>query len=157
MFRSLLDHLQDEYSVLAFGNYYTNKGSVALNSIFHYRARPYGLFLYGKILPLLVSLDMCDLCRNKTTTAEFCYLKTNRKTLHYDKKIDYRTIDFCEYNNFQKPKLYIPPKDGQIETERCSGSKKNPNGLSPRENYTDRATADLRRSDCQLLRIEGAT
>jgi hypothetical protein len=28
-------------------------------------------------------------------------------------------------------------------------------GLSPRANYTDRATAACRRSDCQLLRIEG--
>jgi hypothetical protein len=30
-------------------------------------------------------------------------------------------------------------------------------GLSPRENYTDRATAACGRSDCQLLWIEGAT
>jgi hypothetical protein len=30
-------------------------------------------------------------------------------------------------------------------------------GLSPRANYIDRATAACRRSDCQLLRIEGAT
>jgi hypothetical protein len=30
-------------------------------------------------------------------------------------------------------------------------------GLSPRANYTDRATAACLRSDCQLLRIEGAT
>jgi hypothetical protein len=30
-------------------------------------------------------------------------------------------------------------------------------GLIPRVNYTDRATAACRRSDCQLLRIEGAT
>jgi hypothetical protein len=30
-------------------------------------------------------------------------------------------------------------------------------GLSSRANYTDRATAACRRSDCQLLRIEGAT
>jgi hypothetical protein len=30
-------------------------------------------------------------------------------------------------------------------------------GLSPRANYTDQATAACRRSDCQLLRIEGAT
>jgi hypothetical protein len=29
--------------------------------------------------------------------------------------------------------------------------------LSPRANYTDRATAAFRRSDCQRLRIEGAT
>jgi hypothetical protein len=27
----------------------------------------------------------------------------------------------------------------------------------PRANYTDRATAACRRSDCQLVRIEGAT
>jgi hypothetical protein len=30
-------------------------------------------------------------------------------------------------------------------------------GLSPRVNYTDRATAASRRSVCQLLRIKGAT
>jgi hypothetical protein len=30
-------------------------------------------------------------------------------------------------------------------------------GLSPRANYTDRATAACRQSDCQVLRIEGAT
>jgi hypothetical protein len=30
-------------------------------------------------------------------------------------------------------------------------------GLSPRANYTDRATAAYRRSDCQLVPIEGAT
>jgi hypothetical protein len=35
--------------------------------------------------------------------------------------------------------------------------KKKLHGLSPRANYTDRATAACRRSDCQLLRIEGAT
>jgi hypothetical protein len=35
--------------------------------------------------------------------------------------------------------------------------KKKLHGLSPRANYTDRATAAYRRSDCQLVRIEGAT
>jgi hypothetical protein len=35
--------------------------------------------------------------------------------------------------------------------------KKKLHGLSPRANYTDRATAACRRSDCQRLRIEGAT
>jgi hypothetical protein len=30
-------------------------------------------------------------------------------------------------------------------------------GLSPRANCTDRATAACRRSNCQLLRVEGAT
>jgi hypothetical protein len=36
-------------------------------------------------------------------------------------------------------------------------TKKKLHGLSPRANYTDRATAACQRSDCQLLRIEGAT
>jgi hypothetical protein len=37
-------------------------------------------------------------------------------------------------------------------------NKKNKlHGLSSRANYTDRATAACRRSDCQLLRIEVAT
>jgi hypothetical protein len=31
------------------------------------------------------------------------------------------------------------------------------NGLSPQANYTDRAAAAFRGSDCQLLRIKGAT
>jgi hypothetical protein len=35
--------------------------------------------------------------------------------------------------------------------------KKKLHGLSPRANYTDRATAACRRSDCQRVRIEGAT
>jgi hypothetical protein len=35
--------------------------------------------------------------------------------------------------------------------------KKKLHGLSPRANYTDRATAACRRSDCQLVRIQGAT
>jgi hypothetical protein len=35
--------------------------------------------------------------------------------------------------------------------------KKRLHGLSLRANCTDQATADCRRSDCQLLLIEGAT
>jgi hypothetical protein len=34
---------------------------------------------------------------------------------------------------------------------------RNLHGLSPRANYTDRATTACRRSDCQLLQVEGAT
>jgi hypothetical protein len=46
-----------------------------------------------------------------------------------------------------------------IWTSRHSETKQQTNklhGLSPRANYTDRATAACRRSDCQILRIEGA-
>jgi hypothetical protein len=41
--------------------------------------------------------------------------------------------------------------------EKSAVQKTKLHGLSPRANYTDRATAACRRSDCQLLRIEGAT
>jgi hypothetical protein len=44
-----------------------------------------------------------------------------------------------------------------ILTFSLSGAEKKLHGLNPRANYTDRATAACRRSDCQLLRIEGAT
>jgi hypothetical protein len=54
--------------------------------------------------------------------------------------------------------------DGQAEKNLTLGMQYvtgNPtdklHGLSPRANYTDRATAACQRSDCQLLRIEGAT
>jgi hypothetical protein len=47
---------------------------------------------------------------------------------------------------------------GTSVTETSTLKKKTKlHGLSPRENYTDRATAACRRSDCQLVRIEGAT
>jgi hypothetical protein len=46
----------------------------------------------------------------------------------------------------------ITKKYGNIKTKKTKL-----HGLSPRANYTDRATAACRRSDCQLVRIEGAT
>jgi hypothetical protein len=42
-------------------------------------------------------------------------------------------------------------------TSPCLYGQTKLHGLSPRVNYTDRATAACRRSDCQLLRIKGAT
>jgi hypothetical protein len=55
-----IKHLQTEYTILVFGNYYINVGSVVLYSIFNYRARSYGLYLYGKILLLSILLNLCD-------------------------------------------------------------------------------------------------
>jgi hypothetical protein len=52
------------------------------------------------------------------------------------------------------------PLAGLLHTQKKNcilNVKKKLLGLSPRANYTDRATAACRRSDCQLLRIEGAT
>jgi hypothetical protein len=44
-----------------------------------------------------------------------------------------------------------------LKIEYLKTKKTKLHGLSQRANYTDRATAACRRSDCQLLRIEGAT
>jgi hypothetical protein len=47
---------------------------------------------------------------------------------------------------------------GRFLLPECFQIKKTKlHGLSPRANYTDRATAACQRSDCQLVRIEGAT
>jgi hypothetical protein len=51
-------------------------------------------------------------------------------------------------------------KSTALGLEMKIGANKQTNklhGLSPRVNYTDQATAACRRSDCQLLRMEGAT
>jgi hypothetical protein len=51
--------------------------------------------------------------------------------------------------------LCMPSVEGRT-TEDKNTKKYKLHGLSPRANYTDRATAACRRSHCQLLRIEGA-
>jgi hypothetical protein len=51
----------------------------------------------------------------------------------------------------------LNPQAKEAMDIKVKGQKKKLHGLSPRANYTDRATAACRRSDCQLLRIEGAT
>jgi hypothetical protein len=47
--------------------------------------------------------------------------------------------------------------DPIVYVSEISKTKNKLHGLSPRANYTDRSTATCRRSDCQLLRIKGAT
>jgi hypothetical protein len=49
----------------------------------------------------------------------------------------------------------LSPSSGSSKASRINKNKLH--GLSPRANYTDRATAASRRSDCQVMRIEGAT
>jgi hypothetical protein len=45
----------------------------------------------------------------------------------------------------------------EVTVHLCNNKTNKLHGLSPQANYTDQATAACRRSDCQLLRIEGAT
>jgi hypothetical protein len=47
-------------------------------------------------------------------------------------------------------------KQKKNKAQTCTHIKKL-HGLSPRANYTDRVTTACRRSDCQLLPVEGAT
>jgi hypothetical protein len=54
-------------------------------------------------------------------------------------------------------KLYLLLKLCSTRVEISLKHKKKIHGLSPRANYTDRATAACRRRGCQLVRIEGAT
>jgi hypothetical protein len=62
-----------------------------------------------------------------------------------------KTSDSERYSPSPEPFRYYPPPP-QNKTK-----KKKIYGLSPRANYTDRAIAACRRSDCQILRIKGAT
>jgi anaerobic selenocysteine-containing dehydrogenase len=56
------------------------------------------------------------------------------------------------YENENKSKVGV-----MLDRSQLKKKKNKLHGLSPRANYTDRATAAYRRSDCQLVRIEGAT
>jgi hypothetical protein len=64
-----------------------------------------------------------------------------------------RSAVYMRYNNGPKTLPWGTPRDksalplGKYHDKLL--------GLSPRANYTDRATAACRRSDCQLLRIVG--
>jgi hypothetical protein len=58
---------------------------------------------------------------------------------------------------WNKEELYDQRMESIIVSVRKKGDKKKFHDPSPRANYTDRTTASCRRSDCQLLRIEGAT
>ena len=49
------------------------------------------------------------------------------------------------------------PEDGNVMPKHAETTIKKLRGLSPRANSTDRAAAAGRRSQCQLLRIEGVT
>jgi hypothetical protein len=76
-----------------------------------------------------------------------------------------RVLKLEEQHCVKKPKLDPPPCQSNPSKISLIISlksililkQKKLNGLSPQANYTDRATAACRRSDCQLLRIEGAT
>jgi hypothetical protein len=98
------------------------------------------------------------------------YWQERRCSFRYDRGF---TMIWCEHKYWQRPKLEIGCSDSPKEAigwqinewvvwERTSISILPPfilklHGLSPRANYTDRATAASRRSGCQLLRIKGAT
>jgi hypothetical protein len=60
-------------------------------------------------------------------------------------------------NRFGENWLYCSNHKSPIRSIRNHTKKKKFHGLSPRANYTDRATAACRRSACQLLRIDSAT
>jgi hypothetical protein len=67
-------------------------------------------------------------------------------------------------NNYHGNWICLPADGHMTDTYRTRKNKKKIikdekklHGLSPRANYTDRATAACRRSECQRLWIEGAT
>jgi hypothetical protein len=79
------------------------------------------------------SLQFCEACNVSTKTVPWSDVAVMYRTAGID-----RDIPKCTQSRYRRLK-----------------KKTKLHGLSPRANYTDRATAACRRSDCQLLRIEG--
>jgi hypothetical protein len=70
----------------------------------------------------------------------------------------YFTVSFETLSTWRaRSHIYIPQEQGGPDIALGTKTKTKLCGLSPWANYTDRATAACRRSDCQLVRIEGAT
>jgi hypothetical protein len=62
-----------------------------------------------------------------------------------------------KHNDYDSVSLSVHIDCGLLLDHGYTKTKTKPHNLSPRANYTDRATAACRRSDCQTLRIEDAT
>jgi hypothetical protein len=90
------------------------------------------------------------------------YVKCGRRETN-ENKLQIETMEFEKVQSF-KYLCWTVNQNSETEEvkENMQGirlyikTKTKLHGLSPRANYTDRATAACRRSDCQLLRIEGA-
>jgi hypothetical protein len=78
-----------------------------------------------------------------------------RHTSHYINKSSRIRIMLCVHINFYLQTHILQPIN---ELQPLISKKTNKlHGVSPRANYTSRATAAFRQIDCQHLRIEGAT
>jgi hypothetical protein len=93
------------------------------------------------------------------TTQDQASLRSERNVCTKHEILRYATS-----NSFKSALWFIRHVECELlwhsETHRIATKTKQKNklhGLSPRANYTDRATAAWRRSDCQLLRINDAT
>jgi hypothetical protein len=114
-----------------------------------------GLFSWHT-LPVL--LRICQRFYKKWIRFFLRYLYTGFKDHlnHFHVPWTFVNIKFRKKQALQeKSTLSLKAKSSAQRTLKKKERKKH--GLSPRANYTDRATAARRRSDCQLLRIEGVT
>jgi hypothetical protein len=99
----------------------------------------------------------CDGDRH-TYAISYCKLSA-----YVDLKNSYSIIWWGEIITFLQSYKFLERLVGIFWISSClhvqyfNSNKQNKlHGLSPRANYTDRATAACRRRDCQLLRIKGA-
>jgi hypothetical protein len=98
------------------------------------------------------------LCRiNSVHTLTSSFLKIGFNAI-LRSTTSFRPLSF-HYPNFVCICSWFDHSDNDLHV-LAKGTNKQTNklhGLSPRANYTDHATVACRRSDCQLLQIEGAT
>jgi hypothetical protein len=77
--------------------------------------------------------------------------------VHVDSSTELKTTELRLYWGYIVKMIDIMCQYNFLKNQSRLVYKKKLHGLSPRVNYTDRATAACRRSDCQLVWIEGAT
>jgi hypothetical protein len=126
-------------------------GAINRNNIFW-------LFLLLFLYPLLVVVDGTTKdYSNRCNRMQPSKIKMSYISQQYYNALQH--TDCLHVTNIQYTTATIKTKYGMIPHAKVQiliETKTKLHGLSPRPNYTDRATAACRRSDCELLRIKGS-
>jgi hypothetical protein len=114
-------------------------------------------WFHSSVVLILILIDQRHIRRKHLLNAsQFGFRANHSMTLQCMRLTDYVNLNFNNKMSTGAALLDIKKPLRLYGTHTCYIKKNKLHGLSSRANYIDWATAACQRSDCQLLRIEGA-